>query len=419
MTSRERVLTALSRQAPGRVPVDLGGTTVTGMHVSCVDALRKRLGLDPHPVKVVELMQMLGEIEDDLKQALGIDTAAVARPATKWGFPSADWKPWRMPGGLEVLVPGLFNPTLDANGDILMHPRGDTAVPPSGRMPHDGYFFDNIIRQDPIDEEALNPEDNLEEFQPVPDADFAVMRAAALQARAAGRAVIAAIGGTGFGDIANVPAPALRHPKGIRDVAEWYMATRLRRPYVYRVFERQAEIAIANLERLNAAMGGLIDIIYLCGTDFGTQSSSFCSEATFRELWYPHYQALTGWIHSHTTWRVFKHSCGAVAKFIPAFIELGFDILNPVQCSAAGMDPLELKRRFGDRITFWGGGVDTQKTLPFASPAAVREEALRRLDAFAPGGGYVFNSVHNIQAQTPVANIMAFFNAVREFNGAH
>ena len=417
MTSRERVLASLAHTTPDRVPVDLGGTTVTGMHVSCVAALRKHLGLDRHPVKVVELMQMLGEIEDDLKDALGVDTAAVARPATKWGFPAADWKPWRMPDGLEVLVPGQFNPTMDRNGDILLHPQGDTTASPSGRMPRDGYFFDSIIRQDPIDEQALDPEDNLEEFRPVPDADFQVMRIAAEQARESGRAVIAAIGGTGFGDIANVPAPGLRHPKGIRDVAEWYMAIRLRRPYVYRVFERQAEIAVSNLERLNAALGDWIDIIYLCGTDFGTQTSSFCSESTFRELWYPHYKTLTEWIRKNTGWRIFKHSCGAVSKFIPAFLELGIDILNPVQCSASGMDPHELKRRFGDRIVYWGGGVDTQKTLPFATPAEVRREALARLEAFAPGGGYVFNAVHNIQAQTPVENIMAFFGAVREYNG--
>ena len=357
----------MSHRVPDRIPVDLGGTTVTGMHVSCVAALRTHLGLDPHPVKVVELMQMLGEIEDDLKDALGIDTVAVARPATKWGFAAKDWKPWRMPDGLEVLVPGLFNPTFDENGDILLYPQGDTSAPASGRMPRDGYFFDSIIRQDAIDEDKLDPEDNLEEFRSVPDADFAVMRMAALEARRASRAVIAAIGGTGFGDIANVPAPGLRHPKGIRDVAEWYMAIRQRRPYVYRVFERQAEIAVENLERLNAAMGDLIDVMYLCGTDFGTQTSSFCSEATFRELWYPHYKTLTDWIHKNTSWRVFKHSCGAVSKFIPAFIELGFDILNPVQCSASGMEASELKARFGDRIVFWGGGVDTQKTMPFAT----------------------------------------------------
>jgi uroporphyrinogen-III decarboxylase len=135
---------------------------------------------------------------------------------------------------------------------------------------------------------------------------------------------------------------------------------------------------------------------------------------TFRELWLPYYRRVNDWIHSHTKWRTFKHSCGAVSKFIPHFIEAGFDILNPVQCSAAGMDPQELKRTYGDRLVFWGGGVDTQATLPFGTPQQVREEVLRRCEVFAPGGGFVFNTVHNIQACTPVENIVAMIDAVRE-----
>jgi len=114
---------------------------------------------------------------------------------------------------------------------------------------------------------------------------------------------------------------------------------------------------------------------------------------------------------------VFKHSCGAVAKFIPAFIELGFDILNPVQCSAAGMDPATLKKEYGDKLTFWGGGVDTQRTLPFGTAQEVREEVLSRCEVFAQGGGFVFNAVHNIQARTPVENIVAMFDAITEFDG--
>jgi uroporphyrinogen-III decarboxylase len=134
---------------------------------------------------------------------------------------------------------------------------------------------------------------------------------------------------------------------------------------------------------------------------------------TFNELWAPYYKAVTGWIHANTPWKVFKHSCGSVAKLIPAFLDCGFDILNPVQCSAARMDPVELKREYGDRIVFWGGGVDTQKTLPFGTPDEVREEVLRRREVFAPGGGFVFNTVHNIQARTPVENVVAMVEALR------
>jgi uroporphyrinogen-III decarboxylase len=229
--------------------------------------------------------------------------------------------------------------------------------------------------------------------------------------------VIASFGGTGLGDVANVPAPWLRNPKGIRDVAEWYMSTRTRRHYIHAVFEGQTDIALANLERIHARAGDLIDVFYVCGTDFGTQSSSFCSVGTFNELWAPYYRRINEWVHRNTKWKTFKHSCGAVAKFIPSFIECGFDILNPVQCSAAGMDAAELKKTFGRDIVFWGGGVDTQSTLPFGAPAQVREQVLRRCEEFAPGGGFVFNPVHNIQAQTPVENILAMLDAVRAYNG--
>jgi len=228
---------------------------------------------------------------------------------------------------------------------------------------------------------------------------------------------VASFGGTALGDVALVPGVGLKHPKGIRDIAEWYISTRSRRDYIQRVFQGQCDIAIPNLQKIAARLGDLVDVVNLCGTDFGTQSSSFCSVATFRELWLPHYRRINDWVHANTRWRTFKHSCGAVSKFIPGFLEAGFDILNPVQCSAAGMVPEELKRTYGDRIVFWGGGVDTQSTLPFGTAQQVREEVLRRCEVFAPGGGFVFSTVHNIQACTPVENIVAMIGSVREFNG--
>jgi hypothetical protein len=384
-----------------------------------VAALRRYYELDRAPIQVIDPGQMLGEIGDDLKLALGIDTEGVFRRMTRFGFPLEDWKPFRLYDGLEVLVPGGFNVTIDANGDTLMHPGGDVSVPPSARMPKDGCFFDAIIRQDPIDEDSLDPRDNLEDFQPITEEELRHLESAAERARATGRAVVASFGGTAFGDIALVPGVGMRHPKGIRDIAEWYISLRARRDYVHKVFEGQCEIAIANLERIAARVGDRVDVINVCGTDFGTQASSFCSEETFRELWMPYYQRVNQWVHRHTHWRTFKHSCGAVEKFIEPFLECGFDILNPVQCSAAGMDPETLERKYGRRLTFWGGGVDTQHTLPFGAPAEVRDQVLRRCEVFSRGCGYVFNAIHNVQAGTPVENIVAMVNAVREFNGEY
>jgi len=417
MTSRERLQAALAHRQPDAVPVDFGGTPCSGMHVTCVAGLREYYGLEKRPVKMHEPFQMLGLIEDDLIRAMGLDVIGVTGPRTLFGTVNDRWKPWRTPDGLEVLVGGDFNTTVDADGNTYIHPEGDTSVPPSGRLPRGGFYFDAIVRQEPIDEDRLDPADNCEEFQPLgPDVLDHFGRQTALAA-ATGLGVAATFGGTAFGDIALVPAPFLKRPRGIRDIAEWYMSTVSRRDYVHRVFQRQCEVGLANLEALHRAVGDNVDAVFVCGTDFGTQTSSFCSTDTFRELYMPYYRRVNGWIHAHTTWKSMKHSCGAVEKFIPLFIEAGFDILNPVQCSAAGMDPVRLKERYGDRIVFWGGGVDTQKTLPFGTPAEVREQVLRRCEIFAPGGGFVFNAIHNVQARTPVANIVAMIDAVREFNG--
>jgi uroporphyrinogen-III decarboxylase len=417
MTSRERVLAALSHREPDRVPVDFGSTAVTGIHVSVVADLRDRLGLNRQPVKVHEPYQMLGWIDEDLKQALGLDVDGVFPPRTMFGFPTAGWKPWRTPQGLEVLVPGDFNTRVDANGDTLIYPEGDLSARPSGRMPRDGFFFDTIIRQEPIEEDKLDPQDNLEEFGPISDADLAHFKAGVEAVAGSGRAVMATFGGTAFGDIALVPGPFLKSPRGIRDVSEWYVSTASRRDYVHRIFERQCEIGLANLARIHAAVGDAVDAVFLCGTDFGTQMSAFCSVATFRELYFPYYRRVNEWVRRHTVWKCFKHSCGSVERFIPSFIEAGFDILNPVQVSAAGMAAGHLKSTFGDRMVFWGGGVDTQGTLPFGTPAEVRAQVLDRLWILSRGGGFVFNSIHNIQAGTPTDNILAMFEAVREFNG--
>lgn len=416
--SRERVLTSLSHRTPDRVPIDFGGTPVTGIHVSCVAGLRDYFGLEKRLVKVHEPYQMLGMLDEDLKQAMGLDVEGIYRPKTSFGFRNRDWRPWRMPDGLEVLVSEEFRTTRDANGDILLHPQGDLSAPPSGRMPKDGYFFDAIIRQPPIIEEQLNPQDNLEEFTLLDVQDLAQLREAAAAAEKTGRGVIMSSVGTAFGDIGQVPGVGLKHPKGIRDVAEWYMSTTSRRDYVHHVFSRQCEIGLENLKQIFKAVGNMVHAILICGTDFGTQTSSFCSVKTFRELYFPYYEKLNRWIHENTQWKTFKHSCGSVERFIPSFIDAGFDILNPVQCSAVGMDPEHLKSTYGDRITFWGGGVDTQHVLPFATPDEVRKQVLERCRIFSRNGGFVFNTIHNVQARTPVENLVAMLDAVHEFNGA-
>jgi len=418
MNSRERVKLTLNHQEPDRVPLDLGACATTGMHVSSVYLLRQALHLDPPgtPVKVVEPYQMLGEIGPDLMEALGVDVAGLGSPRTLFGFRNEDWKPWTLFDGTPVLVPGAFNTAPQPDGSILMYPQGDRSAPPSGRMPQGGFYFDTIVRQPPVDEAHLDPQDNLEEFGPISDQDLAYFAQEAERLYTeTDKAILANFGGTAFGDIALVPAPWLKHPRGIRDVEEWYVSTVARRDYVYRVFERQCEIGLNNLARIHAAVGERVAAVFLTGTDFGTQAGLFISPRTYRDLYQPFHRRVNEWVHRHTGWKCFIHSCGSIHALMPDLIEAGFDIFNPLQTSAAGMDPQTLKERFGERVTFWGGGVDTQRTLPFGRPHEVRQQVQERMRVFGKGGGFVFNTIHNVQARVPVENLLALYEAVREY----
>lgn len=418
MNSREQLLKTINHRQSEKIVFDLGSTGVTGIHVQAVAGLRKYYGLEEKPVRVIEPFQMLGEVDEELAELIGIDVIGAQGRNSMFGFYNhAPFKEWKTPWGQKVSVPENFNVIADQQGDILMYPEGDVSAPPSAKMPKFGYFFDAIIRQEPIVEEELNVRDNLEEFGLIGDEDLDFWEREVDNAYNSGKGVIAAFGGTALGDIALVPGLQLKHPKGIRDVAEWYMSTIMRPDYIKSIFEKQIEIAIENLRLIYERVGNKVDTVFTCGTDFGTQDSTFCSPEQFNEMWLPYYKKTNDWIHENTQWKTFKHSCGAVETFMDNFIRAGFDIINPVQLNAAGMDPVKLKQKYGRSLVFWGGGIDTQKMLPFGKPEEIREQVLRNCEIFSKGGGFVFNPVHNIQANVPVENIVTMINTIHEFNG--
>lgn len=419
MTSRERLNATLNHQPTDRLCVDFGAGFQTGMGAGAVHRLRQALlGQPDFRVKVIESYQMLGEIDGELREALGLDLVGVHGPGTMFGFKNEGWKPFTMFDGTPVLVPGGFNVTPAEDGGWLIYPEGDTSVPPSGWMPKGTYFFDSIDRQQPLDEDHLDPADNCEEMGVIDGADVQhYARLARHYHETTDYGIYMTLPGTAFGDIALVPAPWMKHPKGIRRVEDWYMATATNRDYVAKVFEVQCEAALKSIELLAAAVGDRVQVVFVSGTDFGTQTGQFCSVQTYRELFKPFHKAVNDRIHQLTKWKTFIHSCGAVLPFIPEFIDAGFDVLNPVQCSAIGMDPRTLKREFGKNLVFWGGGVDTQKTLPFGTPDEVYREVRERIDIFGEGGGFVFNSVHNVQSNVPVPNLLALFRAIKDSQG--
>lgn len=418
MTSRKRIETTLAHREPDHLAVDFGGGFQTGLHVSLIYQLRQHLGLDQPgtPVKVIEPYQMLGEVADDLARTLGTDTVALYGSGTMFGFPANTFKPWHLHDGTPVLVPHGFNTVCAPNGELFQYPEDNRQVGPCAKMPEGGDFFDAIIRQQPIDEDALNVADNTEEFTLLTDEETALYRTRAHQLHTnTERALFCTFGGLTFGDVALIPGTFLKEPKGIRDIEEWYVSLIMRPDYIKAVFNEQADVAIENLKKLHAAVGEQISIIQTNGTDFGTQNGPFCSPEQYRDLFLPYQKRINGWIHANTSWKTFMHCCGSIMPLLDLIVEAEFDILNPVQCSAHGMDAQTLKTRYGQALTFWGGGVDTQKTLPFGTPQEVRDEVRRRIDIFAPGGGFVFNAVHNIQAKTPLENLLALFDVLKEY----
>ncbi|MBC7239592.1 MAG: methyltransferase, partial [Chloroflexi bacterium] len=215
------------------------------------------------------------------------------------------------------------------------------------------------------------------------------------------QAIIGNFPGAGFGDIAFVPGTAVPKPKGIRSVADWYMATVLYPNYIRGIFDLQCEIALKNLELYREAVGDRIQAIFLSGTDFGSQRGAFISPDAYRTLFKPYHKKLNDWVHQHTPWKTFYHTCGSMIALYDDMVEAGVDIVNPVQISAAGMEPRFLKERWGEKLVFWGGGVDTQRVLPFGTPEEIDAHVKENIAIFGQGGGFVFNTVHNIQATVP------------------
>ena len=418
MNSRERVRRAISHEVPDKLPVDFGSAPVTSIHASCVADLRDYYGLEKRPVTVHEPFQMLGWLDDDLMGVLGIDTVGISPRNTLFGVPNGNWKEFRTPWGQEVLISGYLEISEDRFGDFYIYPQGDRDAPASGHMPKSGFYFDLITRQQgELDTKNLNPDNNMEEFGEISDEDLNHFKSQIDLAAQSERAIVANFGITPFIDVGLIQGPSLKHPKGIRSLTDWLIATVKQQDYLHEVFARQSDLAIKNLAMVHRDVGNSIDVLYLCGYDFGTQNSTFCSPQTFDSLFAPYYKKVTSWIHENTTWKIFKHTDGAVEPFMSKFIDIGIDILNPVQWSAKGMDPQHLKDTYGKELVFWGAGVDTQKTLPYGTPIEVREQVLEMCSIFSKGGGYIFNSVHNLLPQSPVENLVALFDAIKEFNG--
>lgn len=417
MTSREKIRKAINHEEPDRIPLDLGSTLVTGIQASIYAKLKRALGLKDQLVKVIDPFQILAYVEPEVIEKLGVDTVGLWLSTNIFGFKNENWKPWRLFDGTKVTVPKKFITTTDNEGNIYLYPQGDTSVSPCAKMPKGGYYFDVLVRQETIDEEHLDPEEWVkDQYSVYTEEELRYLEETAEDLYK--NTELSLVGGFwqgGFGDIALVPGPSIKQPKGIRDPQKWIMAHMLHPEYIKGIFNLQCEIALENLKLYYQAVGDKIDVIVVSGTDFGTQNAAFISPDMYRDMYKPFHKKVNDWIHKNTPWKIFYHTCGSIVSLLDDFVEVGVDILNPVQCSAKGMDPHMLKRKYGDKLVFWGGGIDTQRTLPFGTPEEVRREVRERCRIFGEGGGFVFNPIHNIQARIPIENLVAVFETVKNF----
>jgi uroporphyrinogen-III decarboxylase len=406
MTSRERIIASIEHREPDRVPVDLGGSIMTGIAAKALSDFFVYKPLQKRRVKVYEIYQMLGEVEEEMLEYVQGDVLPLEPESIFFDIKRRGYKPGQLFDGTEVLLPEAFNVEVAENGDWILHRGGAPEQPPLGKMPKNGFYFDMIEDQSlSMDYQPPSIEEVMNDYQKKrPDhamLEYLCSRSETL--RPSGKALLLGMWPQ-FG------------PPGVGNTPNWLCLMMTEPDYVRELFERKTELDLSVLEEVKQNIGDGLDIFGIDGTDYGSQKAELFSPELFEQFYFPYYKAVNRWIHENTQWKTWKHSCGSILNLIPYFVKSGLDCINPVQCSAAGMDAESLKKEFGDKITFWGGGVDTQNTLPFGTAGDVYEEVTRRLQIFAPGGGFVFAAVHNIQAKTPPENLEAMFQAVKDFS---
>jgi uroporphyrinogen decarboxylase len=378
MNSRDRVVQALNHQEPDGVPFDLGGTGLSTIHVTAYRNLRRYLGLPEVVPEVAFVPEQLVRVDEDAAEKLAADVRPVL-PGTALEFDYA------------FVDEGQYEAYRDEWGI-------------GWRKPKDGGFYYDMYYHPLAEATSI---DELTAFpfpDPVDDGRFLPLRAQAEAAAAKGKAVALAGPCAGIAEVYS----------WLRGYEQYYIDLALNQEWVARMLDRLVAFKSAYWERALAEIGDLVDVV-VEADDLGGQNSPLMSPRTYRKLIQPRHRELFSFIKQRAPVKVFYHTCGAMRKMIPDLIDAGIDILNPVQISAGGMDLGELKQEFGRDLVFWGGGADTQHVLGTASPNEVREHVRKNIEALAPGGGFVFAAVHDIQANVPPDNIMAMWEAWREF----
>jgi uroporphyrinogen decarboxylase len=412
MTPRERVLAAIEHKQPDRVPVDLGATPSSGISAIAYGNLKRHLGITTGHIQIYDVVQQLAQPESGILDRFGIDVLDVGRV---FNTSPSDWYNITMADGQTAQYPAWFHPEQQQDGSfIARHKDGtDLAHMPAGGTFYDQTYFPYLDNYPDHYKDlpaamgkilwaafAHNPWDHAGE------ADFwQQLRQRALTLRKnSDRALMIACGCNLF-----------EWGTFLRRMDNFLMDIYTEPGQVEKLLDALLEIHLRGLAKVCDALGDVVDILRF-GDDLGMDSGPFMAPEIYRKLFKPRHAQLCAFVHKHTKMKTFLHSCGSIYSLMPDLIEAGYDVINPVQTTCRDMEPERLKKEFGNDICFWGGGCDTRTFLNRATPAKVKEHVRQRLGIFSPGGGFVFNTVHNILPEIPPQNIVAVFEAIDEFN---
>jgi uroporphyrinogen decarboxylase len=392
MNSRERILMALGHKEPDRVPIDLGGCRASGIMGIAYNELKRYLGIEKDRTRIYDFGQQLALPEEDLLKRFNVDVRPVC-------FLPDCWKRWTLPDGSECEIPCNSNPEKE-NGSFVL--KGKSGII-TARMPDNGYYFDTVYHPLKDTKEINDIEEYLWQYEyDKKEVENLRNKAKALYEN------------TDYALMLDDAGSIYECAQELRGWDSFLMDLVSNQKFAEYLLDKITEVKIELAKQLLEAVGDYVQVIQI-GDDLGTQDAPQISPALYRKIIKPRHKKLCEFIKSVTNAYLLIHSCGSVYDFIPDFIDIGIDVFNPVQVSAKNMDSKRLKKEFGNDISFWGGGCDTQKVLPFGNPEQVRMEVRKRIDDLAPGGGFVFNQVHNIQADVPSENIMAMYEAVMEY----
>jgi uroporphyrinogen decarboxylase len=407
MNSRERVLNSIEHKQPDRIPFDFGGTSVTGISAMAYNKLKRKLGVSS-PTKVYDVVQQLAMVDWQVINSLGTDVLDINRIFME----DMGWHTVTLGDGSSGEYPDWFKPERGTDGGFVARDHLGKTI---ARMPEGGMCFDQTCF--PWEQGYPDTFEGIgEAFQSINwiahshskyiQIDGSELRARTQGLRDSSDKAITMSGG----------AKLLELGFFLRRMDNFLMDLLAERAKVSKLLDKLMDIHLTQLEKKLNALGDLVDVIRF-GDDLGMTSGPFMDLEVFRALLKPRYKVLCDFVKQNSSMKIFFHSCGSIRQYIPDLIEAGFDIINPVQTNAHGMDPLELKKEFGREVTFWGGGVDTSSVLPTGTQEEVRIDVLNRCEVFSRDGGFVFAPIHNILPEVPPENIIAMYDAVKEFNG--